>query len=187
MIAAIVLLSIAVAGLLSIPRYLAYAKPPAPSDVIVMLVGPHYEDRLKEAVHLLAEGYAKCIMIPLHRQVITEKDLPSLKPEWSYEMQIDRKAFPAYYENTHLEVITAKEMMWEASLHSAIFVSSAQHMKRISIICAKVFGDDARGFSYVPTRYERKPERLNGKALAVWMNACLEVVKITWFRVYSFV
>lgn len=183
--AAFFLIAVVVTGLLYLPRYLSFADQAAPSDVIVILVGPNDEERFKEAVQLLSEGYARCIMIPLYRLVLMPKDLQTLRPNWPDTIQIDKNAYPSYYENTHLELIVAKEMMNQSSFRSAIFVSSAQHMKRISVICTKVFGADARRFSFVPTRCEKKPEYFGRKAIALWMNALLEVIKTAWFRIYS--
>lgn len=173
------------AGLLSVPKYLVLAEQPAASDVIVVLLCSDYEARRKEAVHLLAEGYAKCIMIPLYREILTLKDLQTFRPDWPDDVKINKSAFPRYYENTHLELITAKEMMEASSFHSAIFVSSPYHMRRISMICKNVFGEKHRLFHYVPTRYEEQPVNYYQIKASDWITGISEIIKIGWFRIYS--
>ncbi|EFK09732.1 conserved hypothetical protein [delta proteobacterium NaphS2] len=91
----------------------------------------------------------------------------------------------ANLEDTHSEVLRAKEMMDAYGLKSAIFVSSPYHMRRIKIIAAKVFGQKNYDLSFVPTPYEKTcgPLWWTDSYCLKWVMG--EYVKIPWFLSYE--
>jgi uncharacterized SAM-binding protein YcdF (DUF218 family) len=84
-----------------------------------------------------------------------------------------------------VEILLAKRTMNALGLKSAIMVSSPYHMKRIQMISRKVFGEQSRFISYVPTRFEQNPFVLRDMDRGAWMFVIHEFVKICWFSLYS--
>ncbi len=160
------------------PDLLAYADKPVKSDAIILFAGPDFNARKKEAYQLLNEGYSRYLIVPAFQQILAHGNIPPQVPD-APDNPSSRKlgAYPRYYENTHIELFYARKMMNAMGFRSAILVSSPYHMKRISMIARRVFGEQSRLFSYVPTRYERGPSDLK--------LVTRELVKICWFRLYS--
>ncbi len=130
-----------------------YCDVPNDSDVIVLFIGPDYQERRREALQLLEEGYANILFIPALNKLLTSID-GKIKESPYNEICFDRKIYPDYYENTHVEILETKKMMERERYTSAIFVSAPYHMKRISIIAKRVFCNkeyqlNFRGRSYV--------------------------------------
>jgi hypothetical protein len=166
------------------PRYLTYADKPVKSDAVILFIGS--VDRKKEARRLLDEGYARFLIVPAFKQVFTHKYIPVRVPDATkHTTSKVFKGYPGFYENTHVEVLHAKNMMNAMGLKSAIMVSSPYHMRRIRMISKKVFGEQSRYFSYVPTRYESYPIDLRDMDRVDWMFVIQEYLKICWFRLYS--
>ena len=88
-------------------------------------------------------------------------------------------------ENTHLELLHAREMMDKASFKSAIFVSSPYHMRRIKIILNKVLDKPYYTLLFVPTSFERVNEKfwLFYEYDRNWIIK--EYAKIAWFFIYT--
>jgi uncharacterized SAM-binding protein YcdF (DUF218 family) len=170
------------------PRYLAYADNPRISDTIIAFEGGGDDAaRKKEAYQLRSEGYAGIILIPASNTVLRSNSVPlrnldALKNNAGFA---DTTHYPSFYENTHVEILRAKKMMDVRELKSAILVSSPYHMRRIRMIARSVFGEQARLFTYVPTRYERSPAGLFDMNAADWMFVIQEYVKACWFGLYS--
>jgi len=55
--------------MLAAPFYLTYTDAPHKVDAVVVLVGPGYDARLKEARKLINEGYGNYLMIPAHSEI----------------------------------------------------------------------------------------------------------------------
>jgi len=167
------------------PHYLACADKPTRSDAIIVFEGDIA--RKKEAYELRKEGYAGYLIIPSSHLVLT----PPSSPRWVVDTSKENAVimgyqhFPRFYEHTHVEVLRAKRMMDALGLKSAIMVSSPYHMKRIRMISEKVFGEQARSFAYVPTRYEAVPGGLRKVNQVDWGFVIREYLKICWFGLYS--
>lgn len=169
------------------PRFLAYADKPIKADAIIVFEGGANEARQKEAYQLRDEGYAGIILIPASNTVLTSLSVPlrnidALRNNAGFA---DNTHYLSFYENTHVEILRAKKMMDVRGLKSAIMVSSPYHMRRIRMIAPKVFGEQARLITYVPTRYERTPDGLLDMHSSNWMITLSEYIKICWFRLYS--
>jgi uncharacterized SAM-binding protein YcdF (DUF218 family) len=173
------------AAALYVPRFLVYADKPVKADAIIVFEGD--ESRDKEAHQLRNEGYAGFILIPAYFQVIAPNyPLPKVdEAPKKISGSEDLENYPRFYENTHVEMLRAKKMMNSLGLKSAIMVSSPYHMERIRMIARRIFGEQARLFTYVPTRYDREPADLRSMRRADWMFIASEIIKICWFRVYS--
>jgi hypothetical protein len=103
------------------PYYLTYQNPPIKSDTVVLLVGPENHSREKKAQQLISEGYARYLIIPALGEVFipsgdgrlyliqksdaVRNQVPSETPSL-----INRRV----YENTHEELLLAKQMMDDA-------------------------------------------------------------------------
>jgi uncharacterized SAM-binding protein YcdF (DUF218 family) len=194
-------------GLTLSPRYLVYSDPPRKSDIIVQFVGPDQEARLKEARQLVKEGYSDYLFIPTlfslyranqDRTGLATIRLTDIKPiDFSGSRSLKGNSpaylrkikseyrFPRYYEDTHAEILLAKSAMDACGLRSAIFVSSPYHMERIRMITKRVFGEQARYISYVPTHYENDPIDLRDMDWEDWVFVIQEYIKICWFSLYS--
>ena len=166
------------------PRFLAYADKPTQSDAVILFLGSDAA-RKKEANRLLDEGYARFLIVPGFHQVFRPGNIPlQARPSRNGKSR-GPGGYPGFYENTHIEVLYAKEMMDALGLKSAIMVSSAYHMRRIRMISGKVFGAQSRHFSYVPTRYESNPTVPLKMTRADLAAVFREYVKIGWFQLYS--
>jgi hypothetical protein len=174
------------------PDYLVFSKKPAKSDAVILLIGPNYDVRRREAERLIAERYADYLIIPGFNQISRAelgrsltKVLPLyLRPAMAYKTS-------KLIENTHLEVAHARRIMDGLGCTSAIFVSSPYHMRRIKIIAEKVFthADNknlpAFELYYAPSRYETPRFHywsLNADDLRFVAS---EYAKIVWFFIYS--
>lgn len=143
----------------SAPRLPVYADKPVQSHAVILFVG-NDAVRKKEALRLLDEGYAKFLIVPAFHQVFTRENIPYQPPGSGNTNSGNPKRYPGFYEHTHIEVLHAKETMDAMALKSAMMVSSPYHMGRIRIMSKKVFGEQSRHLSYVPTRYESSPTTL---------------------------
>lgn len=164
--------------------WLNYTEAPAPSDVVVLFVGPDYSERKKEAFQLLEEGYASRILIPARNTILTSANsktddtklhLPA-KPDWSH--------YPDYYENTHIEILEAKKMMDAAGYTSALFVSSPYHMRRIRLISKTVFPDKKYQRIFRGSRYARPCNFFSLFRQPKMEQVFEEYLKITGFCLY---
>jgi len=146
--------------------------------LLSFFAGSPLNSREKEAAQLLYQGFANFLIIPAYGRVISKKKIPA-------SISGGFKAYPGFYEHTHVEMLYAKRMMDDMGLRSAILVSSQYHMKRISMPAQRVFGEQSNLFSYVPTPYESDPIHLRDISRADWKFVMSEYIKIVWFCVYS--
>jgi len=174
------------------PRYLLYADPPAASDVVVLFVGPGFEDRLTEARRLVREGYARSLLIPAYHGSFRRNDdghIVSVGGDFIEKffpaVRVAMGTFPACYEETHVETIEARRLMDSRGFRTALFVSSPYHMRRIRLICKEVFDAERYTVRFVPAQplnTIRKPSRFNVAGIR-WQTS--EYLKIGWFLAYS--
>jgi uncharacterized SAM-binding protein YcdF (DUF218 family) len=165
------------------PRFLAYADKPVQSDAVILFIGS--DARNKEARRLLEEGYGKYLIVPAFHQVLMRGNI-ALHPGASGNTNLHgSKGYPGFYENTHIEMLHAKETMDAMGLKSAIMVSSPYHMRRIRMISKKVFGEQVRYFSYVATRHVSNPTASKDADRADWTEVFREYLKICCFWLYS--
>lgn len=174
------------------PRYLLYADPPAASDVVVLFVGPGFEDRLTEARRLVREGYARSLLIPAYHGSFRRNDdgrIVSVGGDFIEKffpaVRVAMGMYPACYEETHVEAIEARRLMDARGFRSALFVSSPYHMRRIRLISGKVFEAERYTVRFVPAQplnTIRKPAMFNVAGIR-WQTS--EYLKIGWFLVYS--
>ena len=171
------------------PRFLLYSSEYKKADAIILLLGPDFKARQKEANLLINEGLADYLIIPAYHKTYGIYDkgkgqylLPDLHSVESTNNNVLHP--PDFYEDTHLEIIEAKKIMSDYELKSAIFVSSPYHMRRIKLIAMKVFDLNKGGFYFVPTRYEKVPVNYWELSSADWKKVRREYGKILWFYIY---
>jgi len=183
------------------PKYLAYADNPVKADAVVLFVGPGFHDRNKQARKLIEEGYAHYLLVPaidtvgkgpsafVHPDYVRdqlEKLSHSVLGGSSGHGGLLHSEGNALYQHTHLEIITAKRMMSEHGLKSALFVSSPWHMRRIKMISESVFNGNAQyNINFVPTSFEKIPTDLLGLCKYVYKWIIQEYLKIGLFLAYS--
>jgi uncharacterized SAM-binding protein YcdF (DUF218 family) len=174
------------------PRFLVYADRPVKSDVVVLFSSIDNQTREKEAEELLREGYARYLLVPASggfHEIAVGGQLTRLSPDFKVGKKLlkirKHVYYKTYHERTHIEALEAKRMMDDMGLVSAIIVSSPYHMRRLHMICQKVFGEQSRLFSYVPSRYEQNPATVRDMDRADWSFVIQEYIKICWFSLYS--
>jgi hypothetical protein len=170
------------------PRFLLYSSEYKKANVIILLLGPDFKARQKEAYQLINEGMTDYLIIPAYHKAyrVYDKEKKKYLSPNLYSFKPDQKNITpsGFYEDTHLEIIEAKKIMSGYGLNSAIFVSSPYHMRRIKLIAMKVFDTDKDNFYFVPTRYEKAPANYWELSLADWKKVRREYGKILWFFIY---
>lgn len=187
----LILILLSLAGfILFAPGYLRYSSSYKKADAIVVLLGPDFKARQKEADDLIKQGMADYLIIPAYNKTYRMLDkgatqyLPAVFPERK-AIKNNINGLPFFYEDTHGEIIEAKKEMSRHGLKSAIFVSSPYHMRRIRIIAAKEFEMKDNNFYFVPTHYEPVSSVFWELSWANWKKVGREYGKILWFLVYS--
>lgn len=181
------------AALFLAPRWLLYADPPTAADTVVLFVGPGFEDRLTEARRLVREGYARSLLIPAYHGSFRRNDghIVSVGGDFIEKffpaVRVAMGTYPACYEETHVEALEARRLMDARGFRSALFVSSPYHMRRIRMICGKVFDPGRYEIRFVPAQTLNVLRRplLPDLASIRWQTS--EYLKIGWFLVYSVV
>ncbi|NWH03712.1 YdcF family protein [Desulfobacter latus] len=168
-------------------QYLNFSEPPEKSDAVVLFVGPEQEQRLKEAHQLMHEGYADTLIIPAYQQVFVMSDGQAVKTSLPNLSRSYIKKYPAFYENTHIEVLEARNMMEKLGLRSAIMVSAPWHMRRINIISSHVFNPEQFQGRCVGSRFLRSERFLLSFSLSDLKIVVTEAVKIVYFIAYEVV
>lgn len=171
------------------PQFLLYSSSYEKADSIVLLVGPDFNARKKEANKLIDEGMADYLIVPAHNKTykiinnrIIEEISSNLATNTTGKKAVEA---PAFYEDTHLEIIEAQKIMSNYKLKSAIFISSPYHMRRIKLIASNVFDTKKGNFYFVPTRYEKASTIFWEIPLTDWKKILMEYAKILWFFLYS--
>jgi hypothetical protein len=166
------------------PHFLTYATDPSKSDVIVVFYGPDFEARIMEAKRLIANSCSNYIMIPYLEMTNPVSEHGSLAL-FTSPTRDGRVPLRHHYEETHVELLMAKEMMDKAGFQSANLVSSPYHMRRIKIISEKVFSQGNTKFSFVPTKYVKTYRFLWFLSKYDIHNIVSEYLKIIWFMLYD--
>jgi DUF218 domain len=171
------------------PRFLLYSSKYKKADAIILLLGPDFKARQKEANKLINDGMADYLIIPAYHKAYRIYDKGTMKylsPNlYSFKSGQKNVAMPpSFYEDTHWEIIEAQKVMSSYGLNSAILVSSPYHMRRIKLIVIKVFDTNKGDFYFVPTSYERAPANCWELSLADWKKVRNEYGKILWFFLY---
>ena len=165
--------------------YLNYCDKPEKSETVVLFIGPGYHERLKEAEKLIENGYAKILVIPAYRELFTIVDGSLKKSRIFHNIPFNRKVYKRYFENTHIEELTAKQMMDTVGYTSAIFVSAPYHMRRIRIISASIFSTPNYRLAFIGSRYLQHGISLSVFKWSFMKRVCMEYVKICWFFIYK--
>ena len=163
-------------------------------DAVVLFVGPEQSARQAEAMALLQQGYARYLIIPAYGEIKSLNSTGELESlihssiNRSTVLPLQKTAnYKRYYENTHVEALEAKRLMDEQGLKSAMLVSSAYHMRRISMIAGRVFAVQNYSISCFPTRWQKEftaVDWLNKGRRKIIISEC---VKMVWFLVYGVV
>ena len=182
------------AGVFRAPAFLVCERPLKKADCVIAMLGGDFGERKREAVSLIEKGVADVLLIPAWRQMVRYEDggrreagkktvMAAGRPQVSVELfgrRID------LYENTHLELLLAREMMEKLDLKSAVVVSSPYHLRRLQLIAGQVFAD---GDGY---KIGLKSTSLKSyHPLACWQSercrkyVASEYLKIAWFLVYG--
>jgi hypothetical protein len=175
----------------SAPGYLMYSDKPAGSDAVVLFVGPGFEDRQKEACQLIAEYRPNFLIVPAYNLVtpingasisrirkITDAEYASFKVR-------KKKNYKPWYEDTHVEVLETMRLMEANGIHSALFVSSPYHLRRIKLIADHQLKRDGFTIRFVPARIELATVRLRHVSAAGLRWLVSEYAKIAWYFLYQ--
>ncbi len=172
------------------PHYLLYSSDYRKSDAIVLFLGPDFTARQKEAYKIIEEGNVNYLIIPAYNKIYKIPDRTQVKylpHNLALHNTIKKKSlnpYPNYYEDTHIEVINARNTMADFGLKSAIFVSSPYHMRRIKLIVTNVFKENQSKLYFVPTSFETAPSYLGDLSWVNWKKIGREYGKIVWFSIY---
>jgi hypothetical protein len=171
------------------PRFLLYSSKYKKADAIILLLGPDFKARQKEANKLINDGMADYLIIPAYHKAYRIYDKGTMKylsPNlYSFKSGQKNVAVPpSFYEDTHWEIIEAQKVMSSYGLNSAILVSSPYHMRRIKLIVMKVFDTNKGDFYFVPTSYEKAPANCWELSFTDWKKVRKEYGKILWFFLY---
>jgi len=178
----VVVVVILAAGLCYAPRFLVYSTNYTKVDAVIVLLGPDFNARQMHARDLIKKGMADYLIIPAYEKTyrIEHGKMKSLDSG----NKKNNPVAPKYYEDTHLELIKAKETMTMYGQKSAIFVSSPYHMRRIRIIVEKEFDDLSQSY-FSPTPFEAAPLNIWQLKASDWKKVWREYIKISWFILYS--
>lgn len=174
------------------PGFLFMDNIPRKADAVILFVGPGSVARFDEAKQLIKDGYARFLLIPSSGELFTADPAGGLvklagnQPRGDLFLRIRIAAtYRKYYENTHIEALEAKRMLDDLGLRSAMLVSSAYHMRRISMIAGRVFDTEEYSISCNPARWQASfnaGDWLNKERRKIIVS---EYVKIAWFLVYG--
>jgi len=138
--------------LIFIDRWLTIRDEAEKVDAIICLGGGSGE-RLQKVVKLYKKGYAPIVIltaseisdpevrefaVDLKRRFLLHKGIPSQSIISEFES-----------DNTYFEVKNITDFMISNNLHSAIVVSDAYHMRRVSCVFRKIFRNNVK-LLYVP-------------------------------------
>lgn len=171
------------------PKFLLYSSEYKKANAIVLILGPDFKARQKEAYKLINEGMADYLIVPAYHKIyrVYDKAMKKYLSSNLYLSKSNKKnvaAPPEFYEDTHLEIVEAQKIMSDYGWKSAIFVSSPYHMRRIKFIVMKVFDTHGSIFYFVPTQYEKAPANFWELSIADWKKVRREYSKILWFFLY---
>ena len=176
------------------PGFLFLENIPRKADAVILFIGPGNEARLDEARQLIKEGYARYLLVPYSGEMFTSDSagglvrIDSNQPRGNLFLRIRIAAtYKKHYENTHIEALEAKRMLDDLGLRSAMLVSSAFHMRRISLIAGRVFDTEKYAVSCNPARWQAAFTPGDWLIRERRKMIVSEYVKIAWFLVYGLV
>jgi hypothetical protein len=172
------------------PRFLLYSSAYQKADAIVLLLGPDFTARQKEAYKVIDKGMAEYLIIPAYQKIYKINDEGTIKylsPNLLSRKELKKKTGNChyFYEDTHIEIIDAAKIMSDYGLKSAIFISSPYHMRRIKIIVSKIFDMKKSDLYFVPTSFEKAPYKFWELSWADWRKVGREYGKMFWFSLYG--
>jgi hypothetical protein len=172
------------------PSFLLYSSSYQKADSIVLLLGPDFTARQKEAYKVIEEGMADYLIIPAYQKIYKINDEGTIKylsPNLLSRKESRKKTVnsPCFYEDTHIEIIDAAKIMSDYGLKSAIFISSPYHMRRINMIVSKIFDVKKSDLYFVPTSFEKAPYKFWELSWADWRKVGREYGKMFWFSLYG--
>jgi len=143
------------------PYYLTCSDIPYKTDAVIILVGPGFKKRAKEADKLVKKGVVNYIFIPERFEAIgpfKEQGHIVVKSKVMIPSDSSSTRMREYWksnQNTYRELLRAKEMIDRYGFKTAVIVSSPYHMRRVKIMCSKIFSEDQYSISCVGTPYEK--------------------------------
>ncbi|MBF0233969.1 MAG: YdcF family protein [Desulfamplus sp.] len=171
--------------------FLQYSNAIQQSDIAVVFVGPQFKNRVDKAFELISKGYLQKIYVPAYGIYITKENVyTTLLARMDNEtiqnnvnIMLKNASFK-FFEQTHIEVILAKDHMDKIKACSAVFISSSYHMRRIKLISEIVYKNSNKQLFFIPS-VEASPH------LPLWLNKndiqfiFTEYGKICWFLLYN--
>ena len=189
----VIVFFIMLAGVLRAPAFLVCEQPVKKADCVIAMLGGDFELRRQEALSLIKKGNMDTLLIPAWSKMI-RYGKGNLEP--SAEKTVVVAALPQksisffghridVYENTHLELLLARDMMAKLGFKSAVVASSPYHMRRLQLIAGKVFADGGYDIGLQPTALEKYDFMSCLKSGRCRKHVAAEYLKIGWFLVYS--
>lgn len=142
--------------------------PDQPVDCIVLLHGDDFARRKNEAQKLIAAGYSHAIYLPVSDPIYG---------------RLRRHAPYRHLENTHIELMAARNHLIRKGYRRAVIVSSPYHMRRVKLICDRLFDDRIELFYASPAVCSHGLSWLKNREEIKWVIT--ETAKIAWFLFYS--
>jgi hypothetical protein len=183
------ILAVLIAGLFFLGPMLIHRDPIKPVDAVVLLLG-NDATRVPEAMALLQEGWAKTLIVAAEGQVseFSGDGKLSLRKKFRIEELLNtvkqKENYKAFWENTHIELCLAREIMARENITTIAMVTSPYHTRRVQFMAYRVFSDK-NDIVVIPSRFEKT----HGVR---WMfnkneqkSVFLESLKNVWFFVYS--
>ena len=182
------------AGVFRAPAFLVCERPLKKVDCVIAMLGTEFKARKREAVSLIEKGVADTLLIPAWRQVIRYEGEERREAGKKTVMvagrpQVSVKIFGRrldLYENTHLELLLAREMMENLGMKSAVVVSSPYHLRRLQLIAGQVFADGDGykiGLKSTSLKSYHPLDCLQSGRCRKYVAS--EYLKIAWFLVYG--
>ncbi len=181
------------AGVLRAPVFLVCERPLKKADCVIAMLGGDFATRKREALSLIEKGVADTMLIPAWRKMI-RYDGGNLEPSEKKTVAVAGRPQVSInffgrrldlYENTHLELLLAREMMVKLGLKSAVVVSSPYHMRRLQLISGKVFADGGYDIGLKSTFLESYSSLACLQSGGCRKYVAGEYLKLAWFLVYS--
>ena len=188
-----IIVAVLLAGVFRAPVFLVCERPLKKADCVIVMLGGDFAIRKREALSLIEKGVADTMLIPAWRQVIccdngsrkpTEKKMMAVAARPQVSINLFGRRLDLY-ENTHLELLLAYEMMAKLGFKSAVIVSSPYHMRRLQLIAGKVFADGGYDIGLKSTPLESYSSLACLQSGRCRKHVAAEYLKIGWFLVYS--
>ncbi len=181
------------AGVFRAPAFLICERPLKKADCVIAMLGDDFSERKREALSLIEKGVADTLLIPAWRKMIRygdwnlealEKKTVAVAARPQVSVRLFGRRFDLY-ENTHLELLLAREMMEKLGLKSAVVVSSPRHMRRLQLIAGQVFADGGYDIGLKSSSLKSYDSLTCLQSVRCRKHVAGEYLKIAWFLVYS--